>query len=58
MPDACLELETGAAVAAGYASFVPETCLVAPYEPGARLSLHQDEDERDLGQPVVSVALG
>jgi DNA oxidative demethylase len=27
-------------------------------QPGARLSLHQDRDERDFGQPIVSVSLG
>jgi alkylated DNA repair protein (DNA oxidative demethylase) len=26
--------------------------------PGARLSLHQDRDERDFAQPIVSVSLG
>lgn len=29
-----------------------------PYEPGARLSLHRDQDERDLASPIVSVSLG
>jgi alkylated DNA repair protein (DNA oxidative demethylase) len=28
------------------------------YEPGARLSLHQDKDERDFTAPIVSVSLG
>jgi DNA oxidative demethylase len=28
------------------------------YEPGTRLSLHRDENERDLTQPIVSVSLG
>jgi alkylated DNA repair protein (DNA oxidative demethylase) len=28
------------------------------YEPGARMSLHQDKDERDVGAPIVSVSLG
>ncbi len=44
--------------AAGYAGFVPDGCLINRYEPGARMSLHQDKDERDLGQPIVSVSLG
>jgi alkylated DNA repair protein (DNA oxidative demethylase) len=39
-------------------TFVPDACLINRYEPGARLSLHQDRDERDLGQPIVSVSLG
>ncbi|MFN5411934.1 alpha-ketoglutarate-dependent dioxygenase AlkB, partial [Bradyrhizobium sp.] len=28
------------------------------YEPGAKMSLHQDRDERDIGAPIVSVSLG
>ena len=34
-----------AALAAGYAGFVPDACLVNRYQPGTRLSLHQDQDE-------------
>ena len=33
-------------------------CLVNRYATGTRLSLHQDKDERDFGQPIVSVSLG
>jgi alkylated DNA repair protein (DNA oxidative demethylase) len=28
------------------------------YQPGARLTLHQDRNESDLRQPIVSVSLG
>ena len=28
------------------------------YVPGAKMSLHQDKNEQDLDQPVVSVSLG
>jgi alkylated DNA repair protein (DNA oxidative demethylase) len=38
--------------------FRPDACLVNRYAPGARLSLHQDRNERDFGQPIVSVSLG
>jgi len=58
MPPALRELARRAAAAAGYADFRPDACLINRYEPGARLSLHQDRDERDLGQPIVSVSLG
>ena len=58
MPPAFLELAGAAADAAGFSGFVPDTCLINRYEPGARLSLHRDEDERDLSAPVVSVSLG
>lgn len=42
----------------GFAGFAPDACLINRYEPGAKLSLHRDEDERDLAAPVVSVSLG
>lgn len=58
MPAAFAELAAAAAADAGFAGFVPDACLVNRYEPGARLTLHQDKDERDFGQPIVSVSLG
>lgn len=58
MPPVFLQLAATAAAHAGFAGFVPDACLVNRYEPGTRLSLHQDRDERDLGQPIVSVSLG
>ena len=36
----------------------PECCLINLYGPGARMGLHQDSDEADMTQPVVSVSLG
>lgn len=36
----------------------PDACLVNLYDPGARMGLHQDKDEADLGAPVLSVSLG
>ena len=58
IPPLLRALAAGAAEAAGFAGFEPDACLINRYEPGARLSLHRDEDERDLGAPVVSVSLG
>ncbi|MBQ4853703.1 DNA oxidative demethylase AlkB [Rhodanobacter sp. B2A1Ga4] len=58
MPPAFLQLADAAAAHAGFAGFVPDACLVNRYEAGTRLSLHQDRDERDLGEPIVSVSLG
>ena len=51
-------LAARAAASAGFAGFVPDSCLINRYEPETKLSLHRDEDERDLGAPVVSVSLG
>ena len=42
----------------GLRGFRPDACLVNRYTPGARLSLHQDRNERDFDQPIVSVSLG
>jgi alkylated DNA repair protein (DNA oxidative demethylase) len=36
----------------------PECCLVNYYGEGARMGLHQDRDEADFDQPVVSISLG
>jgi DNA oxidative demethylase len=58
MPSVFGEFAAEAAAAAGFPAFEPDTCLMNEYEPGARLSLHQDKDERNLVHPVVSVSLG
>lgn len=55
---AFLSLANEAATAAGFANFVPDACLINRYEPGTKLSLHQDKDEADYGHPIVSVSLG
>jgi alkylated DNA repair protein (DNA oxidative demethylase) len=58
MPASFRDLAARAAVQAGFAAFVPDACLVNRYQPGARMSLHQDKDELDFGAPIVSVSLG
>ena len=58
IPVSFRELARGAADAAGFVGFEPDACLVNRYEPGTRLSLHRDENERDLSAPIVSVSLG
>jgi DNA oxidative demethylase len=58
MPSSFRRVAAGAAAQAGFDGFQPDACLINRYEPGARLSLHQDKDERDLTAPVVSVSLG
>jgi DNA oxidative demethylase len=58
LPGLLLQLATRAAAQGGFAGFVPDACLINRYEPGARLSLHQDKNERDLAAPIVSVSLG
>lgn len=58
MPEALRELARRAAATAGFPGFEPDACLVNRYAPTARMTLHQDRNERDLGAPIVSVSLG
>ena len=58
MPELFAVLAAEAAAEAGFAGFQPDACLMNRYAPGARLSLHQDRNERDYDQPIVSVSLG
>ncbi len=58
MPESFLTLARNAAAKAGFKEFVPDACLINRYDPGARLTLHQDKNERDFDQPIVSVSLG
>ena len=58
LPESFRALARDAAARAGYPGFAPDACLVNRYAPGARLSLHQDRDEKDLRAPIVSVSLG
>jgi alkylated DNA repair protein (DNA oxidative demethylase) len=58
LPAVFLALAAEAATAAGYEDFTPNACLINRYEPGARLTLHQDKNEGDITAPIVSVSLG
>ena len=58
MPSAFRALAEQAARDAGFDGFAPDACLINRYQPGARMSLHQDKDENDFGAPIVSVSLG
>src|SRR5215475_5740693 len=55
IPEAFQDLAKSAATEAGFPEFIPDACLINRYEPGAKLSLHQDKDEHDFSQPIVSV---
>ena len=39
-------------------SFCPDACLINFYAPGAKMGLHQDRDEKDFDQPIVTISLG
>jgi DNA oxidative demethylase len=58
MPTSFRELAAQSADCAGFGGFAPDACLINRYQPGARMSLHQDRDEQDFAAPIVSVSLG
>ena len=58
MPPAFLNLAQRAAAEAGFDNYDPDACLINRYVAGAKLSLHQDRDEKDAWAPIVSVSLG
>ncbi len=58
MPDCFGRLASFAAREAGFNGFVPDACLINRYVVGARMTLHQDQDEIDFTAPIVSVSLG
>lgn len=58
MPALFRDLAVAAAAIAGFPNYSPDACLINEYQPGARLSLHQDRNERDSLAPIVSVSLG
>lgn len=57
-PPLFLDVARRAAAAGGFADYSPDACLINRYVPGAKLSLHQDKDEKDPWAPIVSISLG
>ena len=58
MPPGFVAIAKRSAAVAGYPDYQPNVCLINRYEPGNSMGLHQDKDERDFSQPIVSVSLG
>jgi len=58
MPSTFLDIAVRAAAEAGFPHYDPDACLINRYVAGAKLSLHQDRDEKDSWAPIVSVSLG
>ncbi len=58
MPPSFKQLAQQAAELAGFPGFEPDACLINHYGIGAKMGLHQDKDEQDFTQPIVSVSLG
>lgn len=58
MPPLFFRLAQEAAAEVGFKNFQTDACLINDYLPGAKLTLHQDKNEEDFSQPIVSVSLG
>ncbi|WP_095113346.1 DNA oxidative demethylase AlkB [Pseudomonas sp. Irchel 3H7] len=58
MPEVFAALAHSAAAQAGFADFNADSCLINRYVPGAKMSLHQDKDEKAYIAPIVSLSLG
>lgn len=58
MPEVLRQLAVQAAAQAGFFDFAPDACLINRYVPGAKMSLHQDKNERRYSEPVASISLG
>ncbi|EMR12852.1 alpha-ketoglutarate-dependent dioxygenase AlkB [Methylophaga lonarensis MPL] len=58
MPVTLYEFACEAASRAGFEGFSPDICLINRYRIASKMGLHQDRDERDFAQPIVSVSLG
>jgi alkylated DNA repair protein (DNA oxidative demethylase) len=58
MPECLRDLAQRAALLAGFENFNPDSCIINKYAIGSKMSLHQDKDEQDFTQPIVSISLG
>ncbi|KAE9639783.1 DNA oxidative demethylase AlkB [Pseudomonas sp. PB103] len=58
LPPVFAELAHSAAARADFAGFDADSCLINRYVPGAKMSLHQDKDEKAYAAPIVSLSLG
>lgn len=58
MPEKWRPEATRLAAGSGFDGFLPDACLINRYGIGARMTAHQDRNEHDYSQPVVSLSLG
>lgn len=58
MPKVFSDMLTSALSGTEWFQFEPDACLINRYEKGAKMGLHQDKDEADFSQPIVTVCLG
>lgn len=58
IPPVIKELAIALAKETGNSNFYPESCLLNFYSKGAKLGLHQDNSEKNLAAPIISISLG
>lgn len=58
IPDEWLAEVAAALAEAGFPVVTPTSCLINAYSIGDKLGLHQDRDEADHTQPIVSFSMG
>lgn len=58
MPAIFREVVAAAVANTPWPDFTPDACLINFYGEGAKMGLHQDRDEKDFSQPIVTVSLG
>ena len=58
MPEEFKDLVAEVRADTAWPDFAPDACLINFYGPGAKMGQHQDKDERDFTQPIVTVSLG
>lgn len=58
MPSQFETFASSAAMKVGFEHFIPDACLINQYVIGTKLGSHQDKNEMDFTQPIVSVSIG
>ncbi|MCB2106178.1 MAG: alpha-ketoglutarate-dependent dioxygenase AlkB [Rhodobacteraceae bacterium] len=58
MPAVFMQAVKEAVTGTPWPAFAPDVCLINHYASGAKMGLHQDKDETDFTQPIVTVSLG
>jgi alkylated DNA repair protein (DNA oxidative demethylase) len=58
MPEVLAHAVRRAVAGTPWPDFTADACLINFYSAEAKMGLHQDKDERDFSQPIVTVSLG
>lgn len=58
MPQVFADMLTTVLSDTDWDDFEPDACLINKYGTGAKMGLHQDKDEVDFTQPIVTISLG